>query len=225
MKAIKEWQIEERPREKLEIKGAESLSNSELLAILLRSGTKTKNALDLAREILDQASGRLGMLTTMSIEKLTKARGIGKAKAITILAALELGKRLCTENADPFPQIISSRSVYEIMSPYMKDLLHEECWIMYLNRANKLISKEKMSTGGISSTIVDVKMIMKNAVEKLASGIVMIHNHPSGSCFPGEQDKKQTKALKEAASLFEISLLDHIIIAVNKYYSFSDENF
>jgi DNA repair protein RadC len=221
---IKTWQKEDRPREKMELKGAESLTNTELIAIIIRSGNKEKTAIDLARELTIHSGGTLKGLSLLSLEQFMEITGIGSTKAISILAALELGKRLCSEIPEIQPQINSSQSAVKLISPFLKDLQHEECWVMYLNRANKLISKERVSLGGLSATIMDIKIIVKKAVEKLASSIIMIHNHPSGNACPGEQDKKQTRALKEAASYFDISLLDHIIIAGNKYYSFSDEN-
>ncbi|MDD2594864.1 MAG: DNA repair protein RadC [Bacteroidales bacterium] len=221
---IKTWQIEERPREKLIAKGKESLTNAELIAIILRSGNKEKTAVDLARELLELSDNKLMALSQFSVEKIKETQGIGDTKAITILAAFELGMRLCSEIPESIPLIHSSADAVQIISPYLRTLQHEECWVMFLNKANKLIGKEKISQGGISSTVIDIKIIVKKAVEKLASSIILVHNHPSGSPYPGEQDRKQTAALKEAASYFDISLLDHIIIAGNKFYSFSDEN-
>lgn len=222
--SIKNWQAEERPREKLLLSGAESLTNVELLAILLREGHKDKTAIDLARELLESANNSLSHLTQFSLDNYQKFRGLGKVKGATLMAAFELGRRVSSELPTAQPQIKTSETVYKIMAPSLKNLLHEECWVLYLNKANKLISKEKVSQGGLSSTVMDIKLIVKKAVDKLASSIILIHNHPSGNPVPGEQDKKQTRALKEAASYFDISLLDHVIIAGNKYFSFSDEN-
>lgn len=220
---IKDWKEEERPREKMLLSSPKSLNNTELLAILIRSGTKSETAVDVSRKILSLSNNSLNTLSSLSIEALCKINGIGKTKAITILAALELAARMSSESPEPKPSIISSSAVVKIASPLMKNLLHEECWALYLNRANKLISKDRISIGGVSSTVMDVKLIIKKAVEKLASSIIIIHNHPSGNPHPGEQDKIQTKLLKEAAALLDIALLDHVIIAGNKHYSFSDE--
>lgn len=223
-KSIKSWQSEERPREKLMNSGAKSLTNVELLAILLREGHRDKSAVDLARELYDSADNTLSHLSQFSVDRYLQLKGLGEVKAITLMAAFELGKRLFSEMPSMQPQIKASETVFKIMGPALKNLQHEECWVLYLNKANKLLSKEKISQGGLSSTVMDIKLIVKKAVEKLASAIILVHNHPSGSPYPGEQDKKQTRALKEAASYFDISLLDHVIVAGNKYYSFSDEN-
>lgn len=220
---IKDWHEEERPREKVIRYGARSVDNSELLAILLRTGNSDETAVDLARKILFQADNSLNKLSGFSLENLTSINGIGKAKALTLIASFEIASRMSAETPDQKPQIHSSASVAKIISPMLKGIDHEECWILFLNRANRMILKERISIGGISSTVVDIKIIIKKAVEKLASSIIIIHNHPSGNPYPGEQDRMQTRYLKEAAALFDISLLDHIIIAGDKYYSFSDE--
>ncbi|MCF0163635.1 MAG: DNA repair protein RadC [Bacteroidales bacterium] len=223
MRTIKEWREEERPREKLMAKGAEALTEAELLALLLRTGDRGKDAVQSAREILEAAGGTIHGLASLSLDKLQSLKGIGVAKSLTIIAAVEIGKRICQTEAPVLPRIYSSKTVADIMSPIMRGLRHEECWIMYLNRSNKLISKERVSSGGVCATVVDIKIIIKKAIEKLASGIIMLHNHPSGTPYPGENDKKQTKLLREAASLMDIDLIDHVIIAGEKYYSFKDE--
>lgn len=220
---IKEWKVDERPREKMMISGANSLDNTELLAIILRTGIKSETAVDVSRKLLSLAGNSLSALSKISIEKMCSIDGVGPTKATTILAALELASRMASELPEEKPQIISSSSVVKIVAPMLKNLPHEECWVLFLNRANKLISKEKVSSGGICSTIIDSKMIIKKAIEKLASSIIIVHNHPSGNPYPGEQDKAQTKILKDAAALLDISLLDHIIIAGEKHYSFSDQ--
>lgn len=220
---IKEWQKDERPREKMIRLGAGAIDNTELLAILLRTGNNTETAVDLARRLLTETGNSLNKLYGLSLAQLTKINGVGSAKALTILAAFELASRLQAEMPEENPQISTSASVAKIIAPALKHLPHEECWIMYLNRANRMIAKERVSIGGVSSTVLDIKIIIKKAVEKLASSIIVIHNHPSGNPYPGKQDEMQTKYLKEAASIFDISLLDHIIIAADKYYSFSDQ--
>lgn len=220
---IKDWKETERPREKMLFNGASSLSDSELLAILIRTGNTGETAVDLSRKLLLEAHNSLRNLSLFSIEKMGKVKGIGKAKAVSIMAAFELALRLSSETLEDRPTISSSSSVVKVISPHIKDLQHEECWVLYLNRANKLIAKERISIGGVSATVMDSRVIIKKAVEKLASSIIIVHNHPSGNPYPGEQDKKQTRLLKDAAALLDISLIDHIIVAGDRYYSFSDE--
>lgn len=203
--------------------GTSSLSDAELLAILINSGTKDLSAVDLSRKILSSCDNSLNKLSQYSFELLCSIDGIGEAKAARLIALFELSARIQSEKPIHKGTIVSSRSVADIFIPMLKNLPHEECWVLYLNRANKILAKERLSIGGISSTIMDSKMIIKRAVEKLASSIIIVHNHPSGNPYPGEQDKRQTALLKEAASLFDIALIDHIIIAGNNYYSFSDE--
>ena len=181
------------------------------------------SAVDLSRKILSYCDNSLNKLSQYSFELLCSIDGIGEAKAARLIALFELSARIQSEKPIHKGTIVSSRSVADIFIPMLKNLPHEECWVLYLNRANKILAKERLSIGGISSTIMDSKMIIKRAVEKLASSIIIVHNHPSGNPYPGEQDKKQTALLKEAASLFDIALIDHIIIAGNNYYSFSDE--
>ena len=220
---IKEWSHQERPREKMVIRGPRSLDNSELLAILIRSGGLNDTAVDVARKLLSRANNSLSVLSSFNLEQLTEIENIGPTKALSIMAAFELASRMVGEVREEQPQITSSSIVAKILSPVFNNLSHEECWVFYLNRSNKLIYKECISTGGISATVIDVRIIIKRAVEKLASSLIISHNHPSGNPFPGEHDKKQTRTLKEAATIFDISLLDHIIIAGDKYFSFADE--
>lgn len=220
---IKQWSHQERPREKMVLKGSKSLDNSELLAILLRSGGKTETAVDLARKILAKANNSLSVLSTFSLEQLTEIENVGETKALSIMTAFELSSRLFGEVREEQPQIGSSSIVAKMLTPIFHNLSHEECWVFYLNRSNKLIYKERVSSGGISSTIIDIKLIIKRAVEKLASALIISHNHPSGNPLPGVHDKQQTKNLKEAATIFDITLLDHIIIAGERYFSFADE--
>ncbi|OJV22761.1 MAG: hypothetical protein BGO30_00085 [Bacteroidetes bacterium 41-46] len=220
---IKEWNEDERPRERLISKGADSLSDAELTAIIIGTGSGEESAVDVARSLLSKHENCLRCLASASPESLMSVKGIGKTKAISLIAAAEIGKRISKARSKELPEIYSSQSAASIVSPLLMDLPYEECWVLYLNRANRLISKTRMSKGGISSTVVDVKLIVKSALEKLASGIILVHNHPSGNAKPGESDKTQTKILKEAASYFDITLLDHIIIAGDKYFSFADD--
>lgn len=223
MKAIKQWQAEERPREKMATRGAEALSNAELLAIILHTGDSSRTAVDLARDLLDFAGGSLKELAVMTPGKMSSLKGIGPAKAVTVAAAVELGKRIELDRCGELPQIYNSRAVADMMQPQMGNLLHEECWVLYLNRANRLIGKERVSIGGAASTVMDIKIIAKKAVEKMAGSIILLHNHPSGSVYPSSEDKRQTIALRNAVSLFDIALMDHIIIGNGRYFSFCDE--
>lgn len=220
---IQNWEETERPREKFLSQGGEYLSNAELLAILLRSGSRNDNAIDLARKILATADNNLSTLRKFTFDDLQKFNGIGIGKALSILACFELIKRCNMEQIPLIPQIYSSKSAIQLVAPILKDIAHEECWVLYLNRGNKLIGKEKITSGGVSATIVDVKMIIKKAISRLASSIILVHNHPSGNKTPGDHDKIQTKRLKSAAQMCEIELLDHLIVAGEDYYSFSDE--
>lgn len=221
--SIKQWQEEERPREKLRAKGPNALSDAELIAIILGSGTKDETAVDVARNLISSNENSLRELSKLPIERLIERKGIGPSKAIAIIAIFEIAKRFASIEIKSLTQIQSSAYAAKIISPILRDLSHEECWVMYLNRANKLISKERLSIGGVSATVVDVKIVLKNALEKLASSIILIHNHPSGNPKPGENDKVQTRLLKDAAALFDISLLDHLIIAGDEYFSFADD--
>lgn len=223
MKAIKQWQAEERPREKMATKGADALSNAELLAIILHTGDSGLTAVDLGRELIEYAGGSLKDLAGMTPDRMTALKGIGPAKAVTIAAAVELGKRIALDSCEELPPVYSSKAVAEMMRPQMGGLLHEECWVMYLNRANRLIGKERISMGGVASTVMDIKIITKKAVEKLAGSIILLHNHPSGNVVPSAEDRRQTMALRKAVSLFDIDLMDHIIIGNSRYFSFCDE--
>jgi DNA repair protein RadC len=219
---ISEWSPEDRPREKLLIKGLSALSNAELIAILIGSGIKEKSAVDLGRELLSLADNNLNSLGKLEISDLKKINGIGEAKAVTISAALELGRRRKLSESGEYPQIRSSADVFTLMQPAMEDISHEEFWILFLNRSNKVINRIKISQGGVSGTVTDVRIIMKKAVENLASGIIVCHNHPSGNLTPSESDIKITKKIKDAGELMDVQLLDHLIISGNDYYSFAD---
>ncbi len=220
--SIKNWIEEDRPREKMMLQGAGNLTSTELLAILIQGGTKEKSAMDLARDLLQASNGKLGELARLSFKDFTSIKGIGRARAAQLSAAFELSRRIESETPEENPRICSSSQAAAIMVPLLKDLPHEECWVMFLNRANRCIGKEKLSSGGTSSTVIDIKMVLKKAVENLSGGIILFHNHPSGTPRPGKRDIEQTEALRKAAALLDISLFDHIIIGRKKYFSFSD---
>jgi DNA repair protein RadC len=219
---ITDWAVEDRPREKLIQKGTASLSDAELLAILISSGTKDKSAVDIGRELLGIANNNLNSLGKLTVDDIRKIRGIGIAKAVTITAALELGRRRKLSEVEYVPQIRSSKDVSDIFQPLLSDLVHEEFWILFLNRSNKVITRMKLSQGGLSGTVTDVRIVMKKAVECLASGIIVCHNHPSGNLNPSEADTKITQKIREAGNLMDIQLLDHLIISDKDYYSFAD---
>jgi len=220
---IKNWAEDDRPREKLLLKGRQSLSDAELLAILIVSGTKDDSALDLAKKILQKADGNLPELSKLNVQELTKINGIGPTRAITILAALELGRRRNESEVLAREKIKSSRDAFEIFKTTMADKPYEEFWILLLNRANKIIRKCPISEGGISGTVVDPKKIFKISLDHHASSIILGHNHPSGILTPSEADMRITKKLVDAGKLLEISVLDHLIIGDNGFYSFADE--
>ena len=219
---ITEWAVEDRPREKLIQKGSSHLSDAELIGILISSGTREKSAVDLGRELLSLANNNLNSLGKLSISDLKKLNGIGTARAVTIAAALELGRRRKLAETPDDLQIKCSGDAADIFQPLLSDLSHEEFWILFLNRSNRVINRMKLSQGGISGTVTDVRIIMKKAIENLASGIIVCHNHPSGNHNPSESDSKITQKIKEAGNLMDIQLLDHIIISGKDYYSFAD---
>lgn len=219
---IKDWAVEDRPREKMQKKGIGSLSDAELIAILLRSGNSDETAVTVAQRLLTLAQNNLNELGKFSLHQITQIKGIGEAKAITVLAALELGRRRKVVEAINRERVTSSHDVVEIFQPMLADLPHEEFWALLLNKANKVIDKVRVSQGGVAGTVVDVRIIVKTAVEKLASSIIIAHNHPSGNPKPSDKDIAITKKLKDAANLFDISILDHLIITDNECYSFAD---
>lgn len=216
--------LDDRPREKMLDKGPSALSNAELLAIMIRTGTGKMNAADVARTLLQKAGGRLNEVADMPMEKLCSVSGIGKSKAVTIAAAFELGRRCAIELAIREKVAVSSpKTVFRMMLPLLKGLDHEECWAIFLNRANYVLGKECMSVGGLESTVMDVKAILRRALERKATGVILVHNHPSGSALPGQADIRQTGVLKKALQTCEISLIDHVVIAEDSWYSFADE--
>lgn len=222
--SIKQWSDDDKPREKLIEKGKQSLSNSELLAILLATGTKEKSALDLAKELLELANNDLNQLAKLNIKELCSVNGIGPAKAITVIAAIELaGRREMGANKET-KIVKSSNDAYLLIKNHIMDLNHEEFWIMLLKRNNEMINKHRISEGGLSSTTVDPKKIFKIAIQHGASSMILFHNHPSGNLNPSDSDIKLTKQLTEAGKVMEISVLDHIIITQSSYYSFADSS-
>jgi DNA repair protein RadC len=220
---IKSWAAEDRPREKLLDKGRHILSEAELIAILIGSGSRNETAVELSKRILVNVNNNLNELSKLSVQELMKFKGIGEAKAISIIAALELGRRRKETEIVKRDKIAVSKDAYEVIKPFLMDLPHEEFWLLMLNRANLVIKKELISRGGIAGTVVDTKIIFKTAVDNYASSIIVCHNHPSGNLTPSEADIKLTKAIKEAGKIMEIPLLDHLIVTENRYYSFGDE--
>lgn len=221
--SIKNWSQDDRPREKLLSKGKAALSDAELVAILIASGSKNESAVDLSKRILASVDNNLNALGKLTIKQLTAFKGIGEAKAITIAAAMELGRRRRGEEALEKKKITSSKSVFELMQPIIGELQHEEFWIIYLNNSNKVIQKNQLSKGGITGTLVDVRLVLKSALEVGATGLVLAHNHPSGTLKPSDADKQITNKLKVAAESLDIKVLDHLIITENAYFSFADE--
>ncbi|MFH4965035.1 DNA repair protein RadC [Gaetbulibacter sp. M235] len=222
--SIKNWSQDDQPREKLLYKGKAALSDAELVAILIGSGNREESAVDLCKRILASVDNNLSALGKLSIKQLMDFKGIGEAKAITIAAALELGRRRRGEEALEKKKITSSQSVFELMQPIIGELQHEEFWIIYLNNSNKVIQKSQLSKGGITGTLVDVRLVLKNALEVGATGIILAHNHPSGTLKPSEADKQLTNKLKLASESLDIKVLDHLIVTEKAYLSFADEN-
>jgi len=221
--AIKNWAEDDRPREKLLLKGRQSMSDAELLAILIGSGTKQDSAVDLAKNILHRAHDNLAELSKMSINDLVTVKGIGKGRATTILAALELGRRRNESEVLARDKIKTSRDAYEIFRSTLGDRPYEEFWIILLNKANKVLKKCNISEGGISGTVVDPKKIFKISLDHHASSIILGHNHPSGVVTPSEADQRITKKICEAGAMLEVTVLDHLIIGDDSYYSFADD--
>ena len=221
---IKDLCVEERPREKMLMRGAGALTNAELLAILLRIGTGGRNVVDVARELLKAGGEHLREIAAMPVDKLCQVDGIGPGKAVAVAAAFELGRRLALEvGMDDAPRLDSPARVYRIMLPLLRDLDHEECWALFLNRTNGLLAKERMTSGGQDFTLLDKRMIIRRAIERKASSLILVHNHPSGNAMPSVEDINQTRELGRALSACGLQLLDHVIVAGGKYYSFSDE--
>ena len=220
--SIKDWSLQDRPREKLLNRGKVALTNSELLAVLIGTGNKNESAVALSQRILSSVDNDLNTLGKLSIPQLKKFKGVGEAKAISVIAALELGRRhkLCEE---PVQVITSSRDVYNHMSVELGALGHEEFWIILLNNSNAIITKLQLSKGGISSTIIDIRILAKMAIEYSAVSVILCHNHPSGNLEPSHQDKLITNKIQEALKILDIKVLDHVILTENAYFSFADE--
>lgn len=221
--SIKEWAVEDRPREKMLVKGIRSLSEAELIAILIGSGNLDESAVEVSRRIMASVNNNLNELGKRTINDLQKFKGIGPAKAITIAAAMELGRRRKESEPNEKPKVVTSADCAAIFRPLLSDLQHEEFWILLLNRNNLVIDKMMVSQGGLSGTVIDVRIILKMALDKLACSIILCHNHPSGNLIPSEADKEITKKIKEAGKHMDIPVLDHLIIGNDSYFSFADE--
>lgn len=222
--SIKNWSEDDQPREKLLYKGKNALSDAELVAILIGSGSRNESAVDLCKRILQQNNNQLHQLQKQSIQQLMQFKGIGEAKAITIVAALELAKRLQLSETKELTKIGSSADVCKLMQPIIGDLPHEEFWVLLLNNSNKVIYKMQLSKGGLTQTVVDIRMLFKTALEHLATALILVHNHPSGQLVASNADKEITQKIKLAGNSLDIKLLDHLIITQNGYFSFADED-
>lgn len=222
--SIKSWAEDDRPREKLLLKGKASLSDAELIAILIGSGSRNESAVDLSKKILNSIENNFNNLAKLSVSELQKFKGIGEAKAISIITALEIGRRRRLEEALEIPKITSSKMVFNLMQPIIGELQHEEFWIVFLNNSNKVLLKDQISKGGITGTLVDVRLVFKKAIELYATAIIVCHNHPSGKLQPSNADKMITNKLKQAGETLDVKVVDHLIITENAYFSFADES-
>lgn len=220
---IKTWAIDDRPREKLLAKGKRALSDAELIAILIGSGNRQESAVALSQRILKSVEGNINQLAKLTVAKLSTFKGIGEAKAIAIITALELGKRRQLETALEKPKITSSKAVFNLMQPIIGDLEHEEFWVLFLNNSNKVLAKTQISKGGLTATVVDIRLLFKRAIELASVGMIVCHNHPSGKLEPSQADKQLTEKIKRAGATLDIKLLDHLIITEKWYFSFADE--
>ena len=220
---INQWAEDDRPREKFLLKGKSTLSDSELLAILIGSGSRNESAVQLCQRILASTNNNLNLLGKLSIQQLVQFKGIGEAKAISIAAALELGRRRREEETVELLKITSSKAVFQLMQPIIGELSHEEFWVLYLNNANKIIYKSQISKGGLTGTVVDSRVVFKLALEHNATAVILSHNHPSGKLQASQADIHLTKALQQAGKSLEIQVLDHIIVTEKDYFSFADE--
>jgi len=223
VKGIRSWAEDDRPREKLLLKGKSTLSDAELIAILIGSGNTEETAVDLAKRILQSLNNNLSELGKLTVKDLMQFKGIGEAKAISIIAALELGRRRKDSEPEKRIKITDSQTAFDVIYPHLGDLNHEEFWVIFLNRANAVIGKQNISKGGVSGTVVDPKVVFKMAVQFPASGIILAHNHPSGNLKPSQADHQLTRKLKEAGKALDIPVLDHLIIGERDYFSFVDE--
>lgn len=221
--SIKNWADDDKPREKLVQKGCFALSDAELIAILIGSGSRDESAVELAKRILASVDHNLNELGKLSVNQLMKFKGIGEAKAVSIAAALEMGRRRRKDDTKKITAITSSKDAFELLYPLIGELPHEEFWILYLNNSNKVIHKSQLSKGGITGTLVDVRLVMRQALELGAVGIILAHNHPSGTLKPSLADKQITEKLKKASEALDIKILDHLIVAQHQYLSFADK--
>ncbi|QBA64881.1 RadC family protein [Muriicola soli] len=221
--SIKSWADDDKPREKLRQKGRAVLTDAELLAIVIGSGSREDSALSLAKKILRSSNGNLNQLGKMSIAQMMKFKGIGEAKAVTIAAALEIGRRRRKIPLNTPAKIAGSADAFAVLEPILGELEHEEFWILYLNNANRVVHSAQLSKGGITGTLVDVRLVLKKALELGAVAIILAHNHPSGTLVPSNADRAITKKLKEAAKVLDIRVLDHLIIADKTFFSFADQ--
>jgi DNA repair protein RadC len=221
--SIKLWAEDDRPREKLLSKGKQALSDAELIAILIGSGSRDESAVDLSKRILASINNNLSALGKLSVTDLMKFKGIGEAKAISIITALELGRRRRLEEAMELPKITSSKAIFDIMQPLIGEIATEEFWIVYLNNSNKVLHKSQLSSGGLTGTVVDVRLVFKKAVEINSTAIILCHNHPSGNTKPSDADIQLTKKMKLGGETLDVKVLDHLIITEKAYFSFADE--
>ena len=215
---------DDRPREKFLLKGKNALSDAELLAIIMGSGSRDESAVELARKILQSVENNWHHLSRLQIADLMKFKGVGEAKAISIAAALEIGRRRATQEIPDRTQIKSSNDIFVLLSPFLSDLQTEEFWAIFLNQNNRVLGKSQLSSGGINQSVVDVRILFKAAIDQFATALVIAHNHPSGNLKPSTEDVKITKQIAEAGKILSIQLLDHVIIAQNSYFSFADES-
>jgi DNA repair protein RadC len=222
--SIKHWADDDKPREKLLSKGRSALSDAELIAILIGSGSRSESAVELSKRILSSVDNNLNELGRLSIKQLMQFKGIGEAKAVTIAGALEIGRRRRGEEFLKVDKITSSKTAFEILQPILGELEHEEFWILYLNNSNKVLQKSQLSKGGITGTLVDVRIIMKQTLELGAVGLILAHNHPSGTLKPSKADKEITQKIKRASESLDIKVLDHLIITQKDYFSFADNH-
>lgn len=220
--SIKNWSEDDRPREKLVAKGSNALSDAELIAILIGSGSRDESAVSLSKRVLSSVGHNLNALGKTTLQQLMTFKGIGEAKAITIAAAMELGRRRRDETTLQKKIITSSQAVFEVMQPIIGELPHEEFWVLYLNNSNKILQTFQLSKGGITGTLVDTRLVFKNALQVGAVAIILAHNHPSGTLTPSEADKNLTQKLKKAGESLDIKVLDHVIVTENQYISFAD---
>ena len=220
---ITNWSEDDKPREKLMLKGKSALSDAELIAILIGSGSRNESAVGLSKRILASVDNNLNALGKLTLSQLMNFKGIGEAKAISIMAAMELGRRRRGEEALELKKISSSKMIFELMQPIIGELPHEEFWVLYLNNSNKVLSKSQQGKGGITGTMVDVRLVFKMALELGATALILCHNHPSGTLIPSDADKQITRKLKSAGQNLDIQVLDHLIVTEHGYYSFNDE--